>query len=198
MAHMNGNQNHPAPGSQTKVEPIRKLRDIVSIKKLLQENPRNYAIFVIGINTPLTPGELIELKVSQVRELKPNASLEFIDEKTGKVKSCPLNSACIDAVTRLLATDHYDDEENLFKSQRGNLIAPSLNRLVKKWCAALNIQGNYGSQTLRKTWGYHQHYTYGVEIPTLKVCFNHASVTQTREYLCIDEQAPDEIFAHEL
>jgi integrase len=195
---MNGNQNHPAPGSQIKVEPIRKLKDIVSIKKLLHDNPRNYTIFVIGINTPLTPGELIELKAGQVRNLKPNDLLEILDEKTGKVKSCPLNNACTDAIALLLSTDQYADEENLFKSQRGNLIAPSLNRLVKKWCTALNIQGNYGSHTLRKTWGYHQHYTYGVEIQTLKVCFNHASVTQTREYLCIEEKAPEEIFVHEL
>lgn len=195
---MNGNQNHPALGSQIKVEPIRKLRDIVSIKKLLQDNPRNYAIFVVGINTPLTPGELIELKAGQVRDLKPNDSLDIIDEKTGKVKSCPFNNACTDAISKLLSTGEFNDDDNLFKSQRGSLIAPSLNRLVKKWCEVLNMRGNYGSHTLRKTWGYHQHHTYGVDVQTLKLCFNHASVTQTREYLCIEEKNPEEIFAHEL
>ncbi|MBU0991877.1 MAG: tyrosine-type recombinase/integrase [Proteobacteria bacterium] len=195
---MNGNQNRPAPGSQIKVEPIRKLKDLISIKKLLRDNPRNYAIFVLGINTHMTPGELIELKVGQVKNLEPNEQIEFMDEKSGKVKSYLLNKACTDAISQLLSSGGFNDDDNLFKSQRGNLIAPSLNRLVKKWCSALNIRGNYGSHTLRKTWGYHQHYTYGVDIQKLKICFNHSSVTQTREYLFIEDKNLDEIFTHEL
>ena len=195
---MNGNQNRPAPGSQIKVEPIRKLRDIVAVKKLLQDSPRNYAIFVVGINTHMTPGELIELKVGQVKNLAPNDKLEIMDEKSGKLKTYTLNSAAVDAISELLNSGDFDEAENLFRSQRGNLIAPSLNRLVKKWCTALNIPGNYGSHTLRKTWGYHQHYTYGVDLQTLKLCFNHSSVTQTREYLCIENQDVEDIFIHEL
>ena len=195
---MNGNQNRPAPGSQIKVEPIRKLRDIVAVKKLLQDSPRNYAIFVVGINTHMTPGELIELKVGQVKNLAPNDKLEIMDEKSGKLKTYTLNNVAVDAISELLNSGDFDEAENLFRSQRGNLIAPSLNRLVKKWCTALNIPGNYGSHTLRKTWGYHQHYTYGVDLQTLKLCFNHSSVTQTREYLCIENQDVEDIFVHEL
>lgn len=146
----------------------------------------------------MTPGELIELKVGQVKDLAPNDTLELMDEKTGKVKSYTLNNAAIDAISALLDSGDFDEAENLFKSQRGNLIAPSLSRLVKKWCTALNIPGNYGSHTLRKTWGYHQHYTYGVDLQTLKLCFNHSSVTQTREYLCIENQEVSDIFVHEL
>ena len=195
---MNGNQNHPTEGSQTKVEPIRRLRDITAIKKLLQASPRNYAIFVMGINTYMLPGELINLKVSQVKHIDPDGHIQVADEKSGKEKSYVLNKACIDAIQNLLASDDYRDDDNLFRSQRGDLILPSLSRLVKKWCDALNLSGNYGAHTLRKTWGYHQHYTYGVDIQTLKKCFNHPSANQTKEYLYIKDDDIDEIVYHEL
>jgi len=45
------NQNHPVKDSQTKVDPIKSIKDIKSIKKLLKNNLRDYAIFIVGINT---------------------------------------------------------------------------------------------------------------------------------------------------
>ena len=54
------NFNQPEKGSQIKVEPIRKKRDIQSIKKMLSDNPRNQALFTIGINTNLRASDLLE------------------------------------------------------------------------------------------------------------------------------------------
>jgi len=42
------NPNHPKTGSQIKVDPIKNLKDIKSIKKLLKDNPRDFALFVMG------------------------------------------------------------------------------------------------------------------------------------------------------
>ena len=45
------NHNHPKKDSQIKVEPIKSLKDIETIKKLLANKPRDLALFTIGINT---------------------------------------------------------------------------------------------------------------------------------------------------
>jgi hypothetical protein len=66
--HMN--PNHPKKGSSIKVEPIKKLKDIRSIKKLLADHPRNLCLFTIGINTNLRASDLFSLTVGQVRQLK--------------------------------------------------------------------------------------------------------------------------------
>ena len=66
----NGNENHPQKGSTIKVEPIKKGKDIATLKKLLQDRPRDLALFTIGINTNLRASDLLRLKVSQVRHLK--------------------------------------------------------------------------------------------------------------------------------
>jgi len=32
----------------------------------------------------------------------------------------------------------------------------AVNQLIKKWTLAINLKGNYGAHSLRKTWGYIQ------------------------------------------
>lgn len=192
------NFNHPARGSQIKVEPIKKKRDIESIKKLISDNPRNQALFTLGINTNLRASDLLSIKAVQVRELKPGDSIELREIKTGKFRMVTLNKACILAIQRLLASRPYDDIEPLFVGQRGPQTVPSVHRLVKSWCKAINLKGNYGSHTLRKTWGYHQRVTFGTDIPRLMICFNHSSQRQTLDYLCVQPEEIKDVYENEL
>jgi hypothetical protein len=77
-------------------------------------------------------------------------------------------------------------------------IAPSTDRLGKRWCASINLRGNYGSHTLRKTWRYHQRVTVWGGLPELMVCFNHSSQRQTLEYLCVQDEEIRSIYQNEL
>jgi integrase len=184
------NSNRPEPGSTIKVDPIKSKKDIAAIKKILADNPRDLALFTLGINTNLRASDLLRITAGMVRGRKPGDDIELREQKTGKLRRITLNKACIDAIQALLASREYKDSDNLFQGQRGTLTVPSINRLVKGWCRAINLRGNYGSHTLRKTWGYHQRVTFGTDIPTLMVCFNHSTQRQTLDYLCIQ---PEEI-----
>ena len=192
------NFNHPEKGSQIKVEPIRKKRDIESIKKMLSDNPRNQALFIIGINTNLRASDLLGIKAGQVRDLKPGDSIQIKEKKTGKFRVVTLNKACIQAIQKLLASSLYNDNDPLFVGQRGPLTVPSVSRLVKSWCRAINLRGNYGSHSMRKTWGYHQRVTFGTDIPRLMVCFNHSTQRQTLDYLCIQADEIKDVYGNEL
>ena len=194
-----GNQNHPKKGSTIKVEPIKELKDIGTIKKLLADNPRDFALFTIGINTNLRASDLLRIKVGMVRGLQPNDEIEVREKKTKKNKRVTLNKACIDAIRNLLASRPFKDSDYLFQSQRAEvLIVSSVVRMVKKWCKAINLKGNYGSHTLRKTWGYHQRVTFGTDLPRLMVCFNYSTQRQTLEYLCIQADEIREVYENEL
>lgn len=184
------NSNRPEPGSTIKVDPIKSKKDIAAIKKILADNPRDMALFTVGINTNLRASDLLRITAGMVRGRKPGDDIELREQKTGKLRRITLNKACIDAIQALLASREYKDSDNLFQGQRGTLTVPSINRLVKGWCRVINLRGNYGSHTLRKTWGYHQRVTFGTDIPTLMVCFNHSTQRQTLDYLCIQ---PEEI-----
>jgi integrase len=189
------NRNHPAKGSSISVEPIRNLKDIKAIKKMLTGNPRDLCIFTLGINTNLRASDILNIKVKQVRGLE---ELALKEKKTGKIRRITLNKTVIEAVRALLASREYADEDYLFLGQRGPLTVPTLSRMVKEWCKSINLKGNYGSHTLRKTWGYHQRLTYGIGLPELMVCFNHSSQRQTLDYLCVQPDEVRDIYLNEL
>ena len=56
------NPNHPKLGDTTKVEPIRTVNAINKIKKNLAPSPRNFALFVVGINTAYRASELLSIR----------------------------------------------------------------------------------------------------------------------------------------
>jgi integrase len=163
------NQNHPTKGDQISVEPIRSIKDIQSIKKMLQGNPRDFALFVVGINTASRASDLLALTVGQVRHLNPGDTLPVRERKTSKVRRITLNAAAHAAIKALLDTmQDTADGAPLFQSRKGNkaLTVSTLNNMVKAWCEGINLKGNYGSHTLRKTFGYHHRVTHGTDLPT--------------------------------
>ena len=192
------NYNHPGTGSKIRVEPIKNLKDISAIKKLLADTPLYSALFTIGINTNLRASDLLSIKANQVRGLKPMDEITLIEKKTGKHRRINHTKMCIDAVNRLLATRNYQDDDYLFIGQRGRLTVPYLHYLVKKWCSLINLQGNYGSHTLRKTWGYIQRTHFGHSLPELMEVFGHATQRQTLTYLCIQPEEIKKIYSNEI
>ena len=189
------NRNYPVKGAFITVEPIRNLKDIKAIKRMLADNPRNTCLFTLGINTNLRAGDILNVKVGQVRGLK---ELVLKEKKTGKSRLITLNKAVTESVKSLLTTRRNADDDYLFLGQRGPLTVPTLSRMVKGWCKAINLKGNYGSHTLRKTWGYHQRVSFGIGLPELMVCFNHSSQRQTLDYLCVQPEEVRDIYLNVL
>ena len=185
------NPNHPKKNSTIRVEPIREIRNIKSIKTMLAKNPRNLCFFVMGVNTNLRASDLLRLTAGQVRHCNAGDEITLKEKKTGKDRRITLNKSAVSAIKELLASAPLPDSSPLFLSQRGEVLTvPSVNRLVKSWCRAVNLKGNFGSHTLRKTFGYHQRTQLNTSIPELMVMFNHSSQRQTLDYLCIQ---PEEI-----
>ena len=66
------NPNHPKKGDRVRVDPIRRFEDVQTIKKMLGRSPRDLLLFTIGVNNGLRVGDLLNLKVKDVKpeELK--------------------------------------------------------------------------------------------------------------------------------
>jgi len=191
------NWNHPIKGSSITVEPIRNPKDIKAIKKMLANNPRDLCIFTLGINTNIRASDILSLRV---RDVRGKDELVLREKKTKKIRRITLNRSVQEAIKNLLASmSDPDDEDYLFVGLRGNpLTVPTLSRMVKTWCQAINLPGNYGSHSLRKTWGYHQRVSFGMGLPELMVCFNHSSQRQTLDYLCVQPEEVRDVYLNEL
>jgi len=194
------NQNHPEKGSNITVEPIRSLEDIKAIKKLLSDKPRDYLLFVMGINNGLRIGDLLKLKRRDVQGVKPGETVRVREQKTGKDNVLVVNKATYKALTQYLQEAELSLDDYLFKSQKGDhhLSVSYANRLIKSWCNSINLRGNYGTHTLRKTFGYIQRKHYGVGYDILCKRFNHTSPAVTMRYLGIEDRKVNGILMNEI
>lgn len=197
------NPNHPRKGSSIKVDPIRNLSAIAQIKRDLanQENWRDYCLFTLGINTGWRANELLSIKVGQVRYLRANEPINLKQSKTGRYRVTPVNRIALKAIQYWLAAygDNISDQAPLFPSKRsGTILVPTLCNMVKKWCARVCVKGQYGSHTLRKTWGFHQRVTYNSPLPLIMSAYGHSSERQTLEYLGIQAKEVEELYRNEI
>ena len=91
-------------------------------------------------------------------------------------------------------------------SQRGAVLTvPSVTGMVKTWVRNakrhavaedldIDLRGNFGSHTLRKTWGYHQRMHNNAQLPVLMDAFGHTTQRQTLQYLGIEEKEIAELY----
>jgi integrase len=198
---MSNNHNHPPKGSRITVEPIRSPKDIETIKRLLRDRPRDLLLFTMEINNGLRAGDLLKIKVGQVRHLKTGQGLSIREGKTGKTNVLMMNKSTHRVLQRYMDELKPTDDDYLFKSAKGEnqpLAVPSVNNLVKSWCKAVNLKRNYGAHTLRKTFGYIQRVVYGVGFEVLAKRFNHSNPRITMRYLGITDAEVNGILLNEI
>jgi integrase len=180
-----------------RVEPIRRRKDIKAIKKLLANDPRQLALFTLGINSGLRMGDLLEIEVGQVKHLKVGDEFWIHENKTKKYNvAMKINQEIRKALDQ--SFEHYPDlpdDSFLFPSPKlikRPLSIAQANRWVAEWCDSINLDGRYGCHTLRKTWGYYQRAHVGTSWEVITKRFKHRNPAVTREYLGItDEEVAD-------
>ena len=185
------NPNHPKKGSTTKVDPIRKIQDIKSIIKLLNDKPKEQLLFTLGVNNGLRTGDLLRLKVKHVKDLKTGDTFEITESKTGKKNVLIINKTVKKYLNNYLTYQELDDDKYLFFSQKQKdqpISIQHVNRLIKNWCKTINLKGNYGAHSLRKTWGFIKRTRDGVGFEVIAKRFNHANPSITMRYLGIQDK----------
>jgi len=194
------NSNRPQKGSKITVDPIRRMKDIQSISKMLSDNPRNNLLFVMGTNNGLRTGDLLKLKVGDVNGMKIGDTLSIKEGKTGKNNFLVMNKSIYRSLQVYLEKIKTNDDDFLFMSRKGKkaLTIQCVNNMVKKWASQINLKGNYGAHSLRKTWGYIQRTTYGVGFEILCKRFNHSSPAITMRYLGIEDKEVQNILMNEV
>ncbi|XOV77477.1 MAG: tyrosine-type recombinase/integrase [Aestuariibacter sp.] len=204
MAFKTGqNPNHPRKGASIKVEPIRELEVIARIKNNLLEARqfRNYCLFTLGINTAWRANEILSLDVGRVRQLNAGDVLDLKQSKTGQYRAVALNQTAIEAIQLWLCYHPCKSGDNsaLFPSRQfGRLGVPALCNLVKQWCKGAGANGQFGSHTLRKTWGYHQRVTFNEPLVLISRALGHTSEAQTLRYIGLLPHEVTELYRHEI
>ncbi|WP_047985524.1 tyrosine-type recombinase/integrase [Ornithinibacillus californiensis] len=173
------------------VVPIKDISKINAMKDILEKSSlRDYVLFVIGINTGIQSQNLLLLKVEDVWDGDgPREYLTIQDEKTGNVQKHYLNSRVRIALERYIRSSDLKQTDYLFKSTRNDkpITRQQAYRIINVAAKEAGIEGNVGTHTLRKTFGYHA-YRKGVAISILMHMFHHNSRSETLKYIGITEE----------
>lgn len=185
------------------VEPIKKLKDIEKIEQYLRgkDNKRDYLMFVLGINVGLRASDLLTLRISEVYSgSSVKETVRITEEKTKKIREFTLNRNAAAAITYYLGgLLAIDPKAYLFASQKGgHLSVSAAHKIIKNLLRDLNVKGNYGTHTLRKTWAYHIYINHAKNnpmiLPTLQKMLNHSNQLTTLRYIGITKEVIEDIY----
>ena len=179
------------------VEPIRDRKRIAQIKNQLRGEGRyrDLLLFVVGINSALRISDLLQLRISHFVDEHNHIRRRFAikEEKRGKRQEVVIN----DSIRETL--DEYLSAYPGVTGDPGNYVF--FNEAIKRgeaWkfitsiCADVGLRGNFGTHSLRKTWGYHARMN-GVDLALIMYKLNHASLAYTKRYLGITDDELEEV-----
>lgn len=188
------------------VEPVKNTKDIKKIRQYLLglKDKRNYCLWVCGTNLLLRATDLLRLKWIDLMEDENNLKPHLIigEQKTNKATRIKVNEDVKQAIK--LYKDSLEDwniNDYIFvssKVKKKPITVGSLHKIIKTLCKELNIKGNYGSHTLRKT-GAYKIYSDNIKdnpaiLAYLQQILNHSSQKITLAYIGITAMEIDDIY----
>jgi len=196
-------------------EPFKSLADIDLIHRWLTNKGfvREAELFIISCNFALRIGDLLKTTVVQAQQ--DSFVVTDNEQKTGKYKELPINTAARKAIDRLLLwyrKEHDIEPVYLFQSTSKNMtgkVAPitprHFNNKLKEAAEAIGLDvqrtkkgklvGTFGcsSHSCRKSFGYFS-YLGGTDIRTLQALYNHKTEFQTLTYIGITRKTIKDVY----
>ncbi|MDH5164533.1 tyrosine-type recombinase/integrase [Heyndrickxia oleronia] len=169
------------------VQPIRSKQQLEDMKWALKRHcsDRDYLLFLLGINTGLRVGDLLRLKVS---DLKNKKRVSIQEGKTKKPRTINISNI-YEEVQEYIKTVQ---STWLFPSRKGTqAITPTqAYRQLNKAADFAGVE-HVGTHTMRKTFGY-WFYKQTKDVAKLQMILNHSHPEITLTYIGITEEEIEE------
>ena len=151
---------------------------------------------MVGINTALRISDLLELQVGHFLDDHQHNKQRFWikEQKRGKRQEVVVNASIRETLEEYFAAypEIISDQNNfIFFNTKGNGFIQPIRRgqawkIITNICQQVGLRGNFGTHSLRKTWGYHARMR-GVDLALIMHKLNHESIAYTKRYLGITD-----------
>ena len=180
------------------VEPIRDRKKIAQIKNLLRGEGRfrDLLLFTVGVNTALRISDLLQLQIGQFLDDRGRYKHRFWihEQKRNKRHEVVINQSIREALEEYLEAYPGVAENSghfvFFNTKTNSYFEPIKRgqawKFIVSICSEVGLPGNYGTHSLRKTWGYHARMQ-GVDLALIMHKLNHESIAYTKRYLGITD-----------
>jgi len=185
------------------VEPIRDKDLIKKMQTYLKgKSHRDWLLFNVGINIGLRIGDILKLKVSDIKTEKGNFREHVVikEEKTRKVKKFKLNNSMKKYFAEYIKVNNLQYNDYFFQSrkkvnqygQNEHISKVQAYRVLEGAATELDIP-DFGTHSMRKTWGYWAYKASKYNIALIMDVFNHSSQSITMRYIGINQEQKDEL-----
>jgi integrase len=169
---------------------------------------RNKMMFIVGINLGIRSSDLHSLTYEFFYNIE-DGNLVFKDfytlqpmkqRKQKKFVKLFFNQAVKTAINDYVSEYPFNSlDDYLFPSRKGNgaIQAETIYKVVKDTAAEANLKLNYGSHSLRKTfgfWAWHSAEDKEKILIMLMAIFNHSSIATTKKYIGILDEEIEDVF----
>ncbi|MBB6218198.1 integrase [Anaerosolibacter carboniphilus] len=182
--------------------PIKEKEAVLDIQDYLKlKCERNYMLFVIGIATGYRAGDLVKLKVRDIKGALENGYFEILEGKKANSKNIrkenikPRIVKVIHNLEVLLRKyiKNKKDYEYLFTSRKGknkHITVDQVTRILKDAGDEFGLK-NITAHSMRKTYAYSIYEQSGYNITLVKDMLGHRSIEETRRYIGLDKETYD-------
>ncbi|AWH78839.1 tyrosine-type recombinase/integrase [Clostridioides difficile] len=180
-------------------KPIKKQQDVLDIQDYLRyKSYRNYVIFILGITTGYRAGDLVKLKVREVKEALKRQEFTIWEGKKVNSKNIreknrkPRTVEIRPKVTHILKKyiKNKKDYEYMFPSRKKDYPYIGVAAISKILKEAGEYFGLYDitAHSMRKTYAYKIYIDSGKDIVAVKELLGHSSIEETKAYLGLDKE----------
>lgn len=180
------------------VEPIRDKIKIHQMHTLLSNKDKKYGLLLkFGLNTGLRISDILPIKLKDIYNENGMFRDYFTlkEKKTGKEKKIKINAALRKEVEAYINSKKLVSDSYLFASRKGKHIGRVQAYRVLKAAAEITGIENFGTHSLRKTWGYWTYKISKYNIGLIMDTFNHSSPSITLRYIGINQDQKDELYS---
>lgn len=180
------------------MKPIKNPSRLKAFLALAEKGGEKYYVMAkLQLNTGRRICDIREKRVSDI--MQPNMRFKeyFVlkEKKTGKETSIRLNDEVRKVLKDYISRNRLGYHDYLFpgKTEDSAISYQQVWRVFQEASRQLNIE-DFGSHSLRKTWGYNA-YKKIKNIGLLMKAFNHSSAEETLRYIGIDQDEEDELYS---
>lgn len=179
--------------------PITSKEKILDIQDYLRyKNERNYVLFVLGITTGYRAGDLVNLKVRDIKDALKRGEFTILEGKKKNSKNIreknrkPRVVEIVPKVARLLNQYIKDkkDYEYAFPSRKGvnqHIGVQAVSNILKEAGQYFGLY-DISAHSMRKTYAYKIYIASGKEIVVVKELLGHSSIEETKEYIGLERE----------
>lgn len=181
------------------------IKDMKKVNLLLTylkgTNERDYLLAKFQLNTGLRISDVVSVKVNDLMINNRFKEYFILNEvKTNKVKHIKINNELRKVIKEYVLANDLGPNAYLFKSKKldenkemRHITVTQAYRILKAAAESVGIE-NFGTHSLRKTWGYFTYKASAHNIGLLMSMFNHSAPSITLRYIGVDQDEKDKLY----